>query len=288
MDILRQSIFPIAFLNLIIRSKSWPYDQNRRRDLIMRFQLATVIFATIATLPVDAKDVAIETEVSEKQSNAALTDEQIAQHIDSLKFIQQAQKFVPRMAVVSPAVIRGSNPGTEGLRLLKQASVKTIVDLRYLNKQAETVKDQTRSMGFRYVNIPMKHFDPISQDQIDKFLKIVRDPLKQPVYVHCEQGKDRTSAMLALYRMKECGWTPTHAYREMLSYDFHPLFRPMLISVWSYSNKLGFNEPLPPFTDAVDDIERRYQVIMQEYNTRTPATKGADVKRLLRSVINNI
>lgn len=252
----------------------------------MRFHLATVILATIAALPVGAERVAIDKE--EREGEAPLTDEQIAQHVDSLNYIQQAQKFVPRMAVVSPAVIRGSNPGTEGLELLKKAGVKTIVDLRYLSKQAEVVREQTRAMGFKYVNIPMKHFDPISHDQIDKFLRIVRDPDKQPVYVHCEQGKDRTSAMMAIYRMKECGWKPTQAYREMLSYDFHPLFRPMLVSVWSYSNKLGFNEPIPPFTDAVDDIERRYQVIMQEYNTRPPATKGGDVKRLLRSVINNI
>ena len=223
-----------------------------------------------------------------QESTPELSDRQIAMHVNSLNYIHQAQQFVPRMAVVSPGLIRGSNPGPEGLNLLRQAGIKTIVDLRYLNKQADSVRDQTRAKGFEYVNIPMKHFDPIRKDQIDKFLKIVGDADKQPVYVHCEQGKDRTSAMVALYRMKTCGWTPTKAYREMLSYDFHPLFRPMLESVWSYSHKLGFNEPMPPFTDAVDDIERRYQVIMQEYSTRTPANKNGDVKRLLRSVINNI
>lgn len=226
---------------------------------------------------------------AEDELNSPLSESEIAQHVDSLNYIQQAQQFVPRVAVVSPTVIRGSNPGPAGLELLKKAGVKTIVDLRYLNKQLDSVREQARGMGLRYINIPMKHFDPISKEQIDKFMRTVTDRERQPVYVHCEQGKDRTSAMIAMYRMKECGWTPTQAYREMLSYDFHPLFRPMLVSVWSYSNKLGFNEPLPPFKDAVDDIERRYQVIMQDYNTRTPSTnRGVDVKRLMRSVINNI
>lgn len=96
----------------------------------MRFQLFTVILASIATIPAAAERVAIETEKSLKESETPLTDEQISQHVNSLNYIQQAQKFVPRMAVVSPAVIRGSNPGPEGLKLLKQAGVKTIVDLR--------------------------------------------------------------------------------------------------------------------------------------------------------------
>lgn len=207
-------------------------------------------------------------------------------------YLRKAQTAIPQFSIVSPALIRGAAPGQAGLELLKQGGVKTVIDLRGEQKELNYSEEKSaKSLGLQYVRLPMRHLDPIPQSYIKRFLRILEDPDNQPVYVHCEQGKDRTGAMVAIYRLRTSGWSPSQAYREMLSFDFHPLFRPLVQSVWSYSNQLGFNEPLPPMTDAVSDIKRRYQVIMNEQRNRThePGANPADeLVRRLQSVIKNL
>ncbi len=207
-------------------------------------------------------------------------------------YLRRAHATIPQFSIVSPALLRGAAPGQAGLELLKQGGVKTIIDLRGEKQELNYSEEQSaKNLGLQYVRLPMRHLDPIPQSYIKRFTRIVEDPANHPVYVHCEQGKDRTGAMVALYRLKTSGWSPTQAYREMLSFDFHPLFRPLVQSVWSYSNQLGFNEPLPPMTDAVDDIKRRYRVIMndQRNRTREPGANPADeLVRRLQSVIKNL
>ncbi len=36
-----------------------------------------------------------------------------------------------------------------------------------------------------------------------------------PIYVHCEHGKDRTGLVIALYRMRADGWSQEQAAAEM-------------------------------------------------------------------------
>lgn len=44
------------------------------------------------------------------------------------------------------------------------------------------------------------------------------DPVSGPVYVHCDGGRHRTGAMIAVYRMAIEGWDIQRAYREMRQY----------------------------------------------------------------------
>ncbi len=45
-------------------------------------------------------------------------------------------------------------------------------------------------------------------------LRIMNDPERQPVLVHCGAGTERTGCVVALYRMFEEGWTMEEAYAE--------------------------------------------------------------------------
>jgi protein tyrosine/serine phosphatase len=47
-----------------------------------------------------------------------------------------------------------------------------------------------------------------------KFLQIVTDPEKVPVFVHCQHGADRTGVMAASYRIIVQGWSKDQALRK--------------------------------------------------------------------------
>ncbi|HEY9869687.1 MAG TPA: protein-tyrosine phosphatase family protein, partial [Candidatus Obscuribacterales bacterium] len=102
----------------------------------------------------------------------------------------------------------------------------------------------------------------IPKSVINKFLSIVKNPRMQPVYVHCQQGADRTGCMVAIYRIDRQGWGPTQAYREMLSFNFHPILRNLTASVYEFGAGKGRYEPMPPIEDAVNDLVRRAQWLM--------------------------
>lgn len=68
--------------------------------------------------------------------------------------------------------------------------------------------------------------------QIKTFLDLAADPDAQPVFVHCQQGEDRTGAMVAIYRIARQGWTPEHAYAEALALglaDWSPFMRHVIL-----------------------------------------------------------
>jgi protein tyrosine/serine phosphatase len=72
----------------------------------------------------------------------------------------------------------------------------------------------------------MKAWHP-EEKEVVRFLRIVNDPKKTPVLVHCMHGADRTGVMCATYRLAVQGWTKEDAIEEMTNggYGFH--------SVWS-------------------------------------------------------
>ena len=49
------------------------------------------------------------------------------------------------------------------------------------------------SLGMRWVSIPWRAYWRPSNTQVMEFLRIVNDPSRQPVFVHCRHGKDRTA-----------------------------------------------------------------------------------------------
>ena len=120
---------------------------------------------------------------------------------------------------VSESYYRGSQPNREEFAQLKQLGIKTVIDLRgdYNKDEESWVGD----LGMTYVRIPLKTRVAATEDQTNYFLKLVNDPSKLPVYVHCKGGRHRTGAMTAVYRITHDGWTADQAWEEMKDYDFN-------------------------------------------------------------------
>src|SRR5262249_45716480 len=58
-------------------------------------------------------------------------------------------------------------------------------------------------------------------DRVFEALKIMADPQNRPLLIHCQQGADRTGAMVALYRVVVQGWPAEKAVEEMTRGGYH-------------------------------------------------------------------
>jgi hypothetical protein len=66
-----------------------------------------------------------------------------------------------------------------------------------------------RRRGIRLIDAVANDFRP------EDLFRLMRDPSARPVLLHCIEGKNRTPAWLAVYRVVEQGWSPPEAYAEM-------------------------------------------------------------------------
>lgn len=119
---------------------------------------------------------------------------------------------------VSADLYRGEQPTAEGVRNLHALGIRTIVNLRSFNSD----RAEIGSTPVGYEHLTMKAWHP-EDKEIVRFLKIVSDPQKRPVFVHCQHGSDRTGTMCALYRIAIQGWTKDAAIAELThgGYGFH-------------------------------------------------------------------
>jgi protein tyrosine phosphatase (PTP) superfamily phosphohydrolase (DUF442 family) len=123
--------------------------------------------------------------------------------------------------VIAPGVMRGSQPSEEAIRLLKEyCGLKTIIDLRGKKKDVAQEAGVAKELGIDFINITMNAREKQGLNDIDRCLEIMHDKSRQPVFVHCHSGKDRTGMVCAAYRIKYDGWTLDEALSEMLAYGY--------------------------------------------------------------------
>jgi protein tyrosine/serine phosphatase len=155
---------------------------------------------------------------------------------------------------ISPALLRGAQPDATGFKTLEEMGVKTVVNLRFFHDDGD-IKVKDSKLDFKRI-----HFTPIYPEDADmvKFLKIVNDPSKHPVFVHCQHGSDRTGTMCALYRIAIQGWTKEDAIKEMREggYGFHEeYFQNLLkylrnLDIEKIKKKAGIETPAPAVAPA--------------------------------------
>ncbi len=124
---------------------------------------------------------------------------------------------------VSPVLWRGAQPSAEGFKALAAAGVKTIINLRTYHDDLPLL-DGTQ---LHYVSIPMDAWHPDEKDLM-LFLRAVQqassDPSRYPIFVHCQQGRDRTGYSVATYRMVMQNWSAADAIKEMYAFRFNRIW----------------------------------------------------------------
>ena len=128
---------------------------------------------------------------------------------------------IPNFHEVVPGIYRGAAPTKEGLQALQKMKVKTIIDLRIERGMAKKEQIIAEGMGFTFIHLPMGKEAP-TQKQVDTLLATLAKAPKEPVFVHCQHGADRTGSMIGIYRVQVQGWTFAQAWPEMRKYGFKP------------------------------------------------------------------
>jgi len=122
---------------------------------------------------------------------------------------------LPNLFKVSDGLYRGAQPEAAGFPELSKLGVKTIINLRAAHSDADLIREGGMAAdAFGYEPIPMFAWHAEDEDVV-RFLKLVSDPSKQPVFVHCQHGADRTGLMVAIYRIAIQGWSRQDAINEM-------------------------------------------------------------------------
>jgi protein tyrosine/serine phosphatase len=128
---------------------------------------------------------------------------------------------IKNFSQVTPLLYRGAQPNEHGFQQLKCLGVQIVVNLRYASEAARIGEESAvTKLGIEYVSIPSNCRKP-HDENVARFLSLVREHPDKKIFVHCEFGIDRTGLMIAAYRMAEDGWTRKEAFAEMRSNGFN-------------------------------------------------------------------
>jgi len=141
---------------------------------------------------------------------------------------------------VSHTLYRSPQPTRAGFRAARAMGIRTVANLRWLHTDLCTIQ----GMGFHYYHWLAKPWHPELEDFLP-FLRVVLEPDRQPVLVHCQHGQDRTGVACALYRMVIEGWPANPAIQEMADVGWH--------RIWSWlPGWLGRLDPMKLYARAIE------------------------------------
>lgn len=132
---------------------------------------------------------------------------------------------IPNFHQVDGNIYRGGQPTAQGWISLGRLGVKTVIDLRREGEHAEhsvqAERQAVEAAGMRYVNVPLQGIVAPADENISKVLALLQSSDAGPLFVHCRQGRDRTGAVIACYRIAHDGWRNQSALEEAESYGMH-------------------------------------------------------------------
>ncbi|MCC6523561.1 MAG: tyrosine-protein phosphatase, partial [Polyangiaceae bacterium] len=133
-----------------------------------------------------------------------------------------ARPGLPNLHRVDEGFYRGAQPTAEGIPELGKLGVRTVVNLRAMHSDRSLLAGQSLD----YEHISFKAWHPEKSDVV-AFLRIATDRARQPFFLHCQHGADRTGMMTAIYRIIVQGWSKDDAIAEMVEggFGFHAVWQ---------------------------------------------------------------
>lgn len=150
---------------------------------------------------------------------------------------------VPNFAVVSPVLSRGAQPTREGFCRLSERGIRTILALR--SGRADDAA--LAGLGFNLYRIRARQWNPETEEVV-RAMKVILAPEYQPVFVHCQAGKDRTGLVVAVYRILVDRWSVEGAIAERKAFGAWDLW-------WendAYLRRLGSEEARRDLAAAIE------------------------------------
>jgi protein tyrosine/serine phosphatase len=128
-----------------------------------------------------------------------------------------------RFACVADGIYRGGQPTREQLEALHALGVRTVISLRREQRKLARVEaEHVGGLGMTFLRFPF--YGVFGADEL--FLQGILEHMRRGgVYIHCKHGRDRTSLLIALYRVCCEGWDPERAWQlEVLGYEHSPTY----------------------------------------------------------------
>lgn len=121
-------------------------------------------------------------------------------------------------------------------RVIHDQGINTVISFRDVEAgKAITPPDEWEELfcakrGVNYVRMPLRHWAtingvPQAEENVTRFLAIMRDPKNYPVLVHCFRGVHRTGTYCAIYRMEFQGWSNQEAMEELHELGYENLYK---------------------------------------------------------------
>lgn len=71
----------------------------------------------------------------------------------------------------------------------------------------------------QYVSEPLPGWAAPDRQAVERLLAVIEDPTRQPVFIHCRRGADRTGTIVAIYRLRHDCWSAEQAIGEARAHD---------------------------------------------------------------------
>ncbi len=148
---------------------------------------------------------------------------------------------------VNENVYRGAQPHGEGFAALAKAGIKTVIDLRGVDSEANAVE----RAGLRYVRMHWNGYKAPDDAQITAVLALLNDSSQWPVFVHCRRGADRTGTAIACYRITHDHWSNQQALDEAKTFGMSSLEAAMQRYIMNFR---GLNLQAPVVTPVLSVV----------------------------------
>src|SRR5438477_5499594 len=150
-----------------------------------------------------------------------------------------SQDLAPPIELVSAGVYRGRRPDQATLRNLKALGVRTVLDLENDNSVVASEKKAVGALGMNFISEPMSGFWSPNDGEVNQIEAIMADASRRPLFVHCQQGEDRTGLIVGHFQVFRQHWKPGDAYREMIAKGFH---KALFLLNHYYEEKTGWED----------------------------------------------
>jgi protein tyrosine/serine phosphatase len=159
--------------------------------------------------------------------------------------LAKSEPSIKRFEQVSFDLYRGAQPVGIEFKQLEDLGIRAVMS--FVSKPAQVVEEerkQVEELGMKFFSFPMGAYVGPKKETLAAIFEELGREENWPIYIHCNNGRDRTGLITGLYRVHFDFWNADAAYREMKNKGYNPLLLGSTWKFWTYSHPGDLDELL--------------------------------------------